>query len=129
MPWKKKIDAVLKMEAPKTLKELRGFIGMVNYYCNMWSHRANILAPLTSLTLVPPKGQTQPKYIWTKEIQTAFDQIKALMTMDVLCAYPNHNKPFHIYTDASDYQLGSCIMQEGVISQFYCTVQTVLLAC
>ncbi len=37
-PWKKKIDAVLKMEAPKTLKELRGFIGMVNYYPNMWPH-------------------------------------------------------------------------------------------
>jgi hypothetical protein len=31
----KKIDAVLKMEAPKTLKELPSFIGMVNYYRNM----------------------------------------------------------------------------------------------
>jgi hypothetical protein len=31
-PWKKKIDAVLKMEALKTLKELCGFIGMVNYH-------------------------------------------------------------------------------------------------
>jgi hypothetical protein len=36
-PWKKKIDAVLNVETPKTLKELRGFIGMVNYYCNMES--------------------------------------------------------------------------------------------
>jgi len=34
-PWKKKIDAVLDMEAPKTLKELRGFIRMVNYYHDM----------------------------------------------------------------------------------------------
>jgi hypothetical protein len=37
-PCKKKIDAVLKMEAPKTLKESRGFIGMVNYYRNVWPH-------------------------------------------------------------------------------------------
>jgi hypothetical protein len=49
----------------------------------------------------------------TKEMQTTFDQMKALMTMDILCAYPNHKKLFHIYTDASDHQLGFCIMQEG----------------
>jgi hypothetical protein len=101
------------MEAPKTLKELRGFIGMVNYYRNMWPHQAHILTLLTSQIGVLKKGQTQQKYVWTEEMQAAFDQMKALMAMDVLCAYPNHNKPFHIYTDPSDYQLGSCIMQDG----------------
>jgi hypothetical protein len=68
-PWKKKIDTVLKIEAPKTLKELRGFIEMVNYDCNMWPYRAHILTPLMSQTGLPKKGQTQQKYIWMEEMQ------------------------------------------------------------
>ena len=109
-PWKKKTDAVLKLEAPKTLKELRGFIGTVNYYRDMWPHRAHILKPLMSQTGAPKKGQTQQQYVWMEEMQTAFNQMKVLVAMDVLCAYSNHNKPFHIHTNASDYQLGLCIM-------------------
>ncbi len=45
--------------------------------------------------------------------------MKALMAAGVLCAYPDHNKPFHIFTVASDYQLGACIIQEDKPAAYF----------
>ena len=109
------------MQAPTNLKLLCGFVGMVNYFRDMWPHRSHILVPLTAKTGAPEKGVKPPAFQWTPDMQKAFDQMKALMTADVLCAYPDHTKPFHIFTDASDYQLGACIMQIGKPVAYYST--------
>jgi hypothetical protein len=50
---------------------------------------------------------------WTDEMQKAFDKMPLLMVANALAAYPNHNKWFNVYNDASsDFQLGTCIIQE-----------------
>jgi hypothetical protein len=40
---------------------------------------------------------------WTNEMQKAFNKKCLLMAADALAAYPNHNKRFNMYTDASDF--------------------------
>src|SRR6185369_12661947 len=49
-PVTKKVDAILRLKPPTKRKELRKFIGMVNYYRDIWPQRSHILAPLTALT-------------------------------------------------------------------------------
>jgi hypothetical protein len=67
--------------------------------------RSHLLAPLSAL--VSPKV----KFEWRQVHQDAFDQIKTLMSKETLLTFPNFNEPFHIFTDASKYQLGAVIMQ------------------
>jgi hypothetical protein len=42
-----------------------------------------------------------------------FDSMHLHMAVNALAAYPDHNKRFNVYTDASNFQLGACIIQKG----------------
>jgi hypothetical protein len=112
-PWKKKINAILALERPQTVKQLRSFIGAITFYRDMFPKRSHILAPLTNLV------GTRGSLPWTAECQTAFEQAKAMLARDAFLKYPDHNKPFHIFCDASDLQLGAVILQDSAPVAYY----------
>jgi hypothetical protein len=125
-PWRKKIDAILQLAAPTSLKELRSFIGAITFYRDMFPRRSHLLAPLTEATGQTKQkhdgkstSKTKNKFIWSSACQQAFEAIKAVIAKNVLLSYPDHNHPFHVYTDASDLQLGAVIMQHGRPVAFY----------
>jgi RNase H-like domain found in reverse transcriptase/Reverse transcriptase (RNA-dependent DNA polymerase) len=102
-PWKKKVQAILDLQPPRTIKELRSFIGAVTFYRDMFPKRSHLVAPLT-------EQSGRRNIAWTPACDAAFCAIKAMLAKDAFIRYPDHNKPFHVYTDASDLQLGSVIM-------------------
>ena len=113
-PWTKKIKPILAMKPPENATQLRSFIGAVTYYRDMWPHRAHTLAPLTQLT-----SSKSIKEQWSPQHQEAFDAMKAIIAKDALIAYPDHNLPFYIHTDASDYQIGAMIIQNKYPVAYY----------
>ncbi len=95
------------MDWPWNATELH--IGCIEYYQDMWPSRAHILKPLTDNSVLKKHAPIP----WTQEIQVEFDKMCALMVADALAAYLDHNKRLDVYIDASDFQLGACIVQEG----------------
>ena len=114
-PWSKKVDAILKMRPPENATEMRTFLGMITYYRDMRPRRSHILAPFTELSGLPKRATLK----WTDEMDIAFKQMKAVIAEDAMMSYWDHNNPFDIYTDASGYKLGACIMQGGKPVAYY----------
>ena len=52
------------------------------------------------------------KFVWGKEQQKAFDELKKIISEEMMLSFPDFNKEFHIYTYASNYQLGEVILQD-----------------
>ncbi len=48
-PQSNMVQAILAIKPPTGVKQLRHFLGMVQYYPDLWARRSNMLAPLTSL--------------------------------------------------------------------------------
>ena len=97
------------MDCPRNAAELCMFIGCVSYYRDIWTSHARVLKPLTDQSGLKKRAPIK----WTDEMQKAFDKMRLLMAANALAAYLDYNKRFEVYTDASDFQLGACIIQEG----------------
>ena len=107
------MEAIKNIAPPKTRKQLRSFIGLINYYRDMWSKRSELLAPLSTLT------SDKNKWKWTSVDQEAFDKVKQVLSRETLLAFPNFDLPFTIHTDASKTQLGAVISQNNTPIAFY----------
>ena len=112
-PMKEKVKAIMNLAEPTTRKELRSFIGVVNYYRDMWIRRSHVLAPLAKLT------SKDVKWHWGPEQAAAFARAKRVIAKEAMLAYPDFSKPFVIHTDASHYQLGAVISQDNKPIAFY----------
>jgi len=112
-PVAKKVEAIKAIAEPKNKKELRRFIGIVNYYRDMWIRRSEVLAPLSALT------SKEAKWQWTNKEQKSFETMKKIISRETLLAYPDFNKPFVVHTDASHTQLGAVISQDDKPIAFY----------
>jgi hypothetical protein len=96
----KKVQAILALNPPNNIKELRHFLRMVQYYRDMWAKQHEKLAPLTGLVGECGKTKTT-KYNKTKKKLWRWDPIhqKACLTMlrllskEVVLAYPDFSKP------------------------------------
>ena len=84
------------MNPPTTPKQVRAFLGLVGYYRKFIKGFAKVAKPLTLLT------RQQVKFKWMPEHQTAFEHLKNAIVQAPILHYPNPNKTYIVYTDASD---------------------------
>ena len=101
-----KTDTVLKAPIPTNKKELRSFLGLLNYYRKFIDDYAAIAAPLSRLT------GTKTAWEWGRAEQEAFDKLKACMVSAPVLAYPHPTRPIKLRTDASGYSIAGVLQQQ-----------------
>ncbi len=107
-PQSNKVQVILALTPPRNVKELHSVLGMVQYYRDLWARCSKIRAPLTSLAgecgqtkVTKAKGTRKVPWYWAEVHQGAFDDVKATIAKEVVLGYPDFDKVFEIYTDAS----------------------------
>ena len=95
-PLPSKTNAIQNMNPPTTPKQVRAFHRLVRYYRKFIRGFAKIAKPLTLLT------RQQVKFNWMPEHQVAFIHLKEAIVQVPILHYPDPNKTYIVYTDASD---------------------------
>lgn len=106
-PNPEKVEAIVNFRRPTTLKELRRFTAMCQWYMRLIPNYAAIAAPLTDMT--SPKKFTKD---WTPEAISAFEKLKQMLSSEPVLSSPDYSRPFIIQCDASISGVGGALIQK-----------------
>lgn len=104
-PDQGKVEAVTKFPTPRTVRQVRSFLGMCGWYHRYIAGFAAIAAPITDLL------KKQARFTWTDEAQVAFAKLKSLLTSAPVLTHPDFTRPFVIQCDASKSGVGGVLYQ------------------
>ena len=104
-PNSKLVEAVRDYSPPKTVQQLRRFLGLTSYYRRFINQFAKVAAPLHLLTC------KNVAFKWSQECQSAFEELKKRLVTPPVLSYPNFDEDFVLETDASHQGLGAVLSQ------------------
>ncbi|XP_021990648.1 uncharacterized mitochondrial protein AtMg00860-like [Helianthus annuus] len=100
-----KIEAVKNWCTPKSVTEIRSFLGLAGYYRRFIADFSKIAVPLTTLT------QKEKPFVWGPEQEESFQTLKNLLCNAPVLTLPDGNEDFVVYCDASNRGLG-CVLSQ-----------------
>ena len=112
----KKIEAVSKWPTPKTVYDVRSFLGFVGYYRRFIKNFGRITKPIREVITGlenQSKRSAKKTYIeWSDAADVAFEHLKAMCVSTPILAYPDYQLPFTLHTDSSTDGLGAVLYQK-----------------
>ena len=112
----KKVEAVAKWPTPKTVYDVRSFLGFVGYYRRFIKDFSKIAKPIreviTGLENQSKRSAKKTFIEWTEAADSAFEHLKKLYTSTPILAYPDYKLPFVLHTDSSSEGLGAVLYQK-----------------
>ena len=109
-PLPEKIKAIVDFPAPNSLRQLRRYLGLVNFYRRFVPSCAHNIQPLTYILKQTKQKQNKPIELTETEL-AAFNESKQVLAQATLLAHPLPNAPLSLTTDASDVAVGAVLQQ------------------
>src|SRR5678816_3671622 len=109
-PLSDRVDAIRAFPLPQTQKQLRQYLGMVNFYHRFLRSASELLRPLTALITQKKRGSAII-LDWTDEARKAFDASKEALAAATLLVHPQDSAPTRIQVDASNFAVGGVLQQ------------------
>lgn len=109
-PLQEKVQAIREFPKPKQIKQLRRFLGMVNFYRRFIPKAAVLQSPLNKL-LKGKKLKGDTPVSWFKEAEEAFENLKTALCNATILTHPAKDSTLSVMVDASDYAIGATLQQ------------------